>query len=74
MWFFFLSRKFVCNKKDDWLYGIVGGMAEITGAFNVMADIIIQSHSSVGIGKNLYCILHGTGPFMGKADTSHCGI
>jgi hypothetical protein len=52
----------------------VEGMTEIIRAFMMMAGFIIQSYSSVGIGKDLCFILHGTGLFMGKPDKSHCGM
>jgi len=56
------------------LCGIVEGMTEISRVFMMMAGIIIHSYSSVGIGKDLCFILHGTRLFMGKPDKSHCGI
>jgi len=52
----------------------VEGMTEIIRAVNMTTGVIIHSHSSVGIRKGLYFILHGTGIFMGKSDKSHCGI
>jgi hypothetical protein len=55
-------------------YGIVEGMAVIIRVPIMMVSIVIQRHSSVGIHKYLYFILHGTGLFMGKPDKSHYGI
>jgi len=74
MWFFFFRGSLYATNKGNWLYGIVEGMTEIIRAFTMMAGIIIQSYTSVGIRKGLYFILHGTGLFMGKSNKSHCGI
>lgn len=72
MWFvfFFFRGRLYATNKGNWLYDIAEWMTEIIRAF----IMIIQSDSSVRIGKSLYCILHGTGLFMGKPDKSHCGI
>ena len=72
--FFFFRGSLYATNKENGLYGIVEGMTEIIRASIMMADIIIQSHSSVGIVKDLYCILHGTELFMDKPDKCHCGI
>jgi hypothetical protein len=50
------------------------GMTEIIKAYIIMEAIIIQSHSSVGIGKGLCFIIRGTGLFMGTPDKNQCGI
>jgi hypothetical protein len=74
MWFAFFRGSLNATNKENWLCDTVEGMTEIIRAINMTAGVIIQSHSSVGIRKGFYFILHGTGHFMGKCDKIHCGI